>query len=82
MRPGDRAQFDDGPVRRSAGESRRDALGPQGAALILELERLRHAFEHETPNDAPTPQARRSARGRLTSAIRPGVSGRASRSDS
>ncbi len=62
MRPGDRAQYDDGPVRRSAGESRRDALGPQGAALILELERLRRAFEHETPNDAPTPQARGSAR--------------------
>jgi HlyD family secretion protein len=70
MRPGDRAQYyddgtvrhDDGPARRSAGESRRDGVGPQGAALILELERLRHAFDLEAPNDAPTPQARRFAR--------------------
>jgi HlyD family secretion protein len=70
MRPGDRAQYyddgivrhDDGPVQRSAGESRRDAVGPQGAALILELERLRHAFDLEASNDAPTTQSRRAAR--------------------
>jgi HlyD family secretion protein len=70
MRPGDRVQYyddgtvqhDDGTVRRSAGESRRDAVGPQGAALILELERLRHAFDLEAPNDAPTTQSRRAAR--------------------
>ena len=64
MRPGDRAQYydDDGPARRSAEEPRRDAVGPQGAALILELERLRHAFEHEAPNDGATRQPGRTAR--------------------
>jgi HlyD family secretion protein len=71
MRPGDRAQYydddgsvryDDGPARRSAEEPRRDAVGPQGAALILELERLRHAFDDEARNDGATRQPPRTAR--------------------
>jgi HlyD family secretion protein len=37
---------------RWANEARGDGVGPQGAALILELQRLRQAFEHEEPNEA------------------------------
>ena len=68
MMPGERAQHegraphDDQPARRSAAEPRRDDVGPQGAALILELERLRQAFDREDVNDVPTRQAPRFAR--------------------
>jgi len=62
MRPGERAQHDDASAQRPAGEPRRDGVGPQGAALILELQRLRQAFDPETSDDLPTPQARRPAR--------------------
>ena len=48
-RRGEDAQHFDGPVRRWAGDSPGDRLGPQGAALILELQRLRRAFEDENP---------------------------------
>ena len=62
MRPGERAQHDDASAQRPASEPRRDGVGPQGAALILELQRLRQAFDPETSDDLPTPQARRPAR--------------------
>ncbi len=62
MMPGERAQHDDEPARRSAAEPRREGVGPQGAALILELERLREAFDQEDANDLPTRQAPRFAR--------------------
>ena len=70
MKDRDRVQFDDGPTRRIADEPRRDrdpgprrdGVGPQGAALILELERLRQAFDHEDSDYVLTPKARRSAR--------------------
>jgi HlyD family secretion protein len=39
-------------------------VGPQGAALILELQRLRHAFEPEAPQDLSEPRARQ-ARGQV-----------------
>ena len=71
MRPADRAQHDDGDERRPIGESRRDGIGPQGAALILELQRLRHAFEHEDVNEVHAPQTRRPARDGLRPAGRP-----------
>jgi HlyD family secretion protein len=58
----ERAQHDDEPARRSAAEPRREGVGPQGAALILELERLREAFDQEDANDLPTRQAPRFAR--------------------
>jgi HlyD family secretion protein len=61
MRPGERAQHDDASALRPAGEPRRDGVGPQGAALILELQRLRQAFDPET-DDVPTQQTRRPAR--------------------
>jgi HlyD family secretion protein len=64
MRPEDRVRYDDADARRPIGETRRDGVGPQGAALILELQRLRHAFEREDVNDVHAPpQARNSARG-------------------
>lgn len=47
------------------GESRDEAVGPQGAALILELQRLRQAFELEDGDGPPAPQARRPAREEL-----------------
>ena len=59
----ERAQHDDEPARRSAAEPRREGVGPQGAALILELERLREAFDQEDANALPTRQAPRFARG-------------------
>ena len=62
IRPGERPQHDDASAQRPAGEPRREGVGPQGAALILELQRLRQAFDPETPDDGPTPQARRPAR--------------------
>ena len=48
--------------RAGNGESRDDAVGPQGAALILELQRLRQAFEQEDGDAPHAPQARRPAR--------------------
>ena len=38
------------------------ALGPQGAALILELQRLRQAFEHEEPAEPEPPETLRAGR--------------------
>jgi membrane fusion protein, type I secretion system len=62
MRRGDDAQHFDGPVRRWAGDSPGDGLGPQGAALILELQRLRRAFEDESPREPRAPKSRRPSR--------------------
>jgi len=90
MMPGERAQHEervqhDGePARRSASEPRRDGVGPQGAALILELERLREAFDRENANDLPRRQAPRFAHndmhapaGRKPKRQRKGTMGRA-----
>src|SRR5205085_1817498 len=62
MRRGEDAQHFDGPVRRWAGDSPGDRLGPQGAALILELQRLRRGFEVESPQEPRAPKPRRPAR--------------------
>jgi HlyD family secretion protein len=62
IRPGERPQHDDASAQRPAGEPRREDVGPQGAALILELQRLRQAFDPETSDGVPTPQGRRPAR--------------------
>jgi membrane fusion protein, type I secretion system len=61
-RRGEDAQHFDGPVRRWAGDSPGDRLGPQGAALILELQRLRRAFEDENPQARRAEKPRRPAR--------------------
>ncbi len=70
MRPGDRAPHDGRPSQRWAGESHGDGVGPQGAALILELQRLRQAFEREDGNEPHAPHARRPARGGMAQGAR------------
>jgi HlyD family secretion protein len=70
MRPGDGTAHDGRPPRRWVGEPDGDGVGPQGAALILELQRLRQAFEHEEPNRPHAPQPRHSARDGLRPAAR------------
>jgi membrane fusion protein, type I secretion system len=51
-----------GTSHRWANEPNGDGVGPQGAALILELQRLRQAFEHEERNEAKPHQAPYAAR--------------------
>ena len=66
---------DERGARRRIGETDDDVAGPQGQALILELQRLRQAFEHDNQqdqrpplrrqaNDEPRPGARRSRQAR------------------
>jgi HlyD family secretion protein len=62
MNRGHNTARDDRHPRRWVGESHGDRTGPQGAALILELQRLRYALEHEDANEPSSPQARRQAR--------------------
>jgi HlyD family secretion protein len=61
MRHGQEASDFDGPARRWAGDSPADRLGPQGDALILELQRLRRAYEDEKDDAPRARKARRSA---------------------
>ena len=70
MKPGDRADHGDAFARRWVGEAGGDGVGPQGAALILELQRLRQAFERENIDDQHPPQPRRSARDEPRTAMR------------
>jgi HlyD family secretion protein len=57
----DRVRHDDGDAWR--GQSRHEEFGPQGAALIAELQRLRQAFEREDVSEVhPLPQAQSAAR--------------------
>ena len=73
MRRVDGIPHDGRASERWASESHGDGVGPQGAALILELQRLRQAFEHEEPNEPNrphAPQARRPAREGLRPAAR------------
>jgi HlyD family secretion protein len=62
MRPGNRTDHGDGFARRWVGEPGDDGVGPQGKALILELQRLRQAFEQENLDDRHPPQQRRPVR--------------------
>ena len=71
MRRGDSPPHDFRQASRWVGESQDDAVGPQGAALILELQRLRQAFEHEEPDEPSASQARRPAREAQRPAPRP-----------
>ena len=70
MRRGDGTPHDGRHAPRWVGESHDDSVGPQGAALILELQRLRQAFELEDANEPHAPQARRPAREALRPAAR------------
>jgi HlyD family secretion protein len=58
MRLQDQLQYAERLERHPTGERHREDVGPQGAALILELRRLQHAFEHEL---APEPDAHAAA---------------------
>jgi HlyD family secretion protein len=70
MKPRDDARHDGAPPRRWTGEPHRDGVGPQGAALILELQRLRQAFERGEVNEPHAPQARYPVRGGARPAAR------------
>jgi HlyD family secretion protein len=50
-------------------EANRDDVGPQGAALVLELQRLWRAYEHQEGGD-PSPRANRPTRGSARSVKR------------
>jgi membrane fusion protein, type I secretion system len=58
-------------VRRRADGSEDGADGPQGAALILELQRLRQAFDQENGNDRKASPSRRPARDERQAPPRP-----------
>jgi HlyD family secretion protein len=64
------ASHDGVVASRSTGDSHGEGIGPQGAALILELQRLREAFEREDANENHVPQAPSPARGGLRPAAR------------
>ncbi len=51
-------------------DANRDGVGPQGAALILELQRLRKAFEHRERSDASLRQPQRAVHRSARSTIR------------
>jgi HlyD family secretion protein len=57
MRPAQEARYPDEAQR----NSNPDAFGPQGAALILELQRLRHAFDTEIRSHQHAARARLAA---------------------
>jgi HlyD family secretion protein len=59
MRPPDRTPRETATELRRTGALRGDPIGPQGAALILEMQRLRQAFEHENWCDSGPSEPRR-----------------------
>lgn len=64
MRIVDRPAGDEAMVSRRTVLPDDGTVGPQGAALILELQRLRRAFELENLDEAPPPQPRPPQSGR------------------
>jgi HlyD family secretion protein len=70
VKPRDDARHDGAPPRRWTGDPHGDGVGPQGAALILELQRLRQAFERGEVNEPHAPQARYPVRGGARPAAR------------
>jgi HlyD family secretion protein len=78
---------DERAARRQFGGTDEDVAAPQGQALILELQRLRQAFEHDNrqdqrpplrrpANDEPGPGARRSRQARPKRSKKKGKMGR------
>ena len=59
-----RVHEDEGIAPHRGGGFDGGGVGPQGAALILELQRLRQAFELENPDDPHPPQPRGPVRGK------------------
>jgi HlyD family secretion protein len=64
MRNRDGVSRGGGTSHRWANEANGDGVGPQGAALILELQRLRQAFEHEVRSEPDPLETPRAVRGR------------------
>ena len=71
MKGFDHVHADESVARRRFGGTDEDAAAPQGQALILELQRLRQAFEQDQrpplrrpANDEPGPGARRPRQAR------------------
>ena len=53
MKGFDHVHLDEGVVRRRFEGTEEDVAAPQGQALILELQRLRQAFEHDQQDQRP-----------------------------
>jgi HlyD family secretion protein len=70
MRPGQERRYPDEAARRAARDPNPDAFGPQGAALILELQRLRRAYDSEIRSHQHATRARPSASDTSTHGIR------------
>jgi HlyD family secretion protein len=62
MRSAQKARRPDEAAQRAARDPNPDAFGPQGAALILELQRLRRAFDSEFRSNQRAPRPGTSAR--------------------
>jgi HlyD family secretion protein len=70
MRPGQERRYPDEAARRAARDPNPDAFGPQGAALVLELQRLRRAYDSEIRSHQHATRARPSASDTSTHGIR------------
>src|ERR1700694_5370848 len=70
MRPAQDARLPDEPAQRSARDPNLDAFGPQGAALILELQRLRRTFDSEIRSNTRASRGQRAAPNTSAPAIR------------
>jgi len=83
MKGFDHVHADEGVARHRIGGTDEDVAAPQGQALILELQRLRQAFEQDQrpplrrpANDEPGPGARRSRQARPKRSKKKGKMGR------
>ena len=87
MKSFDHVHADERVARRRIGGTDEDVAAPQGQALILELQRLRQAFEHDNlqdqrpplrrpANDESRPGSRRSRQARPKRAKKKGKMGR------
>ena len=83
MKGFDHVHADERAARHRIGGTDEDVAAPQGQALILELQRLRQAFEHDNrpplrrpANDEPGPGARRSRQARPKRSKKKGKMGR------
>src|SRR5260370_16616051 len=61
MRPAHDARHPDEAAERAARDPKPDELGPQGAALVLELQRLRRAFDSEIRSNQDAARAQLAA---------------------
>jgi HlyD family secretion protein len=79
MHSGQDTKYHDEVARRTADDSAGDVFGPQGAALILELQRLRRALESETHEGAAAEKTGRQPRKRPAADMRPQAASRKQR---